>query len=225
MQGLSNGRSGPWSPSWRVWECRAASTSPGARAQSGQLEDLPRSPRGYDQLLPDEVEAIKAFALSHPKVGYRKLSYQMLDQDVVAVSESAVYRVLRAADLLSRWKRSTRSKGQYLFKPTAPNQQQWQTDVMYVWVGCRHYFLLSFVDAYSRYVVHHRLLTELTGRAVATELEAAAPGVWEGPAAHRARPRERVLQRRAASSNQSARPAGHPDAGAASGIQRHRREV
>ena len=109
-----------------------------ARAQSGQLEDLPRSPRGYDQLLPDEVEAIKAFALSHPKVGYRKLSYQMLDQDVVAVSESAVYRVLRAADLLSRWKRSTRSKGQYLFKPTAPNQQ-WQTDVMYVWVGCQHY--------------------------------------------------------------------------------------
>ncbi|PSM31390.1 integrase core domain-containing protein, partial [Haliangium sp. UPWRP_2] len=39
--------------------------------------------------------------------------------------------------------------------------------------GCRHYFLLSFVDAYSRYVVHHRVLTELTGRAVAIELEAA----------------------------------------------------
>jgi transposase InsO family protein len=44
---------------------------------------------------------------------------------------------------------------------------------MYIWVGCRHYFLLSFVDAYSRYVVHHRLLLELTGRAVAIELEAA----------------------------------------------------
>ena len=44
---------------------------------------------------------------------------------------------------------------------------------MYIWVGCRHYFLLSFVDAYSRYVVHHRLLLELMGRAVAIELEAA----------------------------------------------------
>ena len=44
-----------------------------ARAQSGQLEDLPRCPQSYDRLLPDEVEAIKAFALSHPKVGYRKL--------------------------------------------------------------------------------------------------------------------------------------------------------
>ncbi len=44
---------------------------------------------------------------------------------------------------------------------------------LYAWVGCRHYFLLSFVDAYSRYVVHHRLLLELTGRAVAIELDAA----------------------------------------------------
>lgn len=143
-----------------------------ARSLSGQLQDLPRCPQSYDRLLPHEVQAIKAFALSHPKVGYRKLSYMMLDQDLVAVSESAVYRVLREADLLSRWKRSTRSSGQYLFTPTAPNQQ-WHTDVMYAWVGCRHYFLLSFVDAYSRFVVHHRLLTELSGRAVAIELEAA----------------------------------------------------
>lgn len=36
--------------------------------------------------------------------------------------------------------------------------------------GCRHYFLLSCVDAFSRYVVNHRLLMELTGRAVAIEL-------------------------------------------------------
>lgn len=74
-----------------------------ARAQSGQLQDLPRCPQSYDRLLPDEVEAIKAFALSHPKLGYRKLSYLMLDKDIVAVSESAVYRVLREADLLNRW--------------------------------------------------------------------------------------------------------------------------
>lgn len=146
-----------------------------ARAHRGRLEDLPRSPASYDRLLPDEVEAIKAFALRSPKTGYRKLMYMMLDQDIVAASESAVYRVLREADLLNRWKRSSRSSGVYTFRPTAPNQQ-WHTDVMYIWVGCRHYFLLSFVDAYSRYVVHHRLLMELTGRAVAIELEAALAG-------------------------------------------------
>ena len=84
------------------------------------------------------MAAIKTFALRHPKTGYRKLTYTMLDQDIVAASESAVYRVLREADLLSRWKRSARSSGEYSFRPTGPNQQ-WHTDVMYIWVRCRHY--------------------------------------------------------------------------------------
>jgi transposase InsO family protein len=44
---------------------------------------------------------------------------------------------------------------------------------MYVWVAARFYFLLCFVDAYSRYVVHHKLLISLNGEAVSTELQAA----------------------------------------------------
>ena len=43
---------------------------------------------------------------------------------------------------------------------------------MYVWVACRFYFLLSFVDAYSRFIVHHKLLVSLDGQSVAIELEA-----------------------------------------------------
>lgn len=87
----------------------------------------------------------------------------MVDALVACVGESTVYRVLSDADLLSRWKRSVVSSGEYYFRPTAPNQQ-WHTDVMYVWVAARFYFLLSFEDAYSRYVVHHKLLMSLDGR-------------------------------------------------------------
>ena len=66
-KGLSNGRSGPWSPSWRVWECRAASASPGALAhKAGSWRTCPQS-RGYDQLLPDEVEAIKSLRAKPPQ--------------------------------------------------------------------------------------------------------------------------------------------------------------
>lgn len=138
----------------------------------GQLEDQESVSASVDQLLDQEVQDIKSFALSNPRVGYRKLTYMMLDQEVVAVSESATYRVLDGADLLHRWKRSEAAPGLYSLRPTAPNEQ-WHTDVMYVWVGCRHYFLLSFIDAFSRYIVHHRLLVELNGRSVAIELEAA----------------------------------------------------
>src|SRR5215212_7828879 len=36
-------------------------------------------------------------------------------------------------------------------------------------VAARFYFLLSFVDAYSRYVVHHKLLLSFNGRSVAAK--------------------------------------------------------
>jgi putative transposase len=48
---------------------------------------------------------------------------------------------------------------------------------MYVWVACRFYFLLSFVDAYSRFIAHHKLLMSLDGQSVAIELEAALAAV------------------------------------------------
>ena len=96
----------------------------------------------------------------------------MIDAGLVCVGESTVYRVLSEADLLSRWKRSEHSSGEYHFRPSAPNEQ-WHTDVMYVWVAARFYFLVSFIDAYSRYIVHHKLLIALDGKSVATELQAA----------------------------------------------------
>ncbi len=41
-----------------------------------------------------EKEAILDYYDQHPQEGYRRLSYMMLDADVVAVSPSSVYRVL-----------------------------------------------------------------------------------------------------------------------------------
>ena len=38
------------------------------------------------------------------------------------------------------------------------------TDVMYVWIAARLCFLLRSIDAYSRYVVNHKLLQVLEGR-------------------------------------------------------------
>ena len=140
--------------------------------QRDQLQDRSGTPQRVYTVLPDERAAICAFALRYPKIGYRKLTWMMVDANVACVGESTVYRVLSDADLLSRWKRSERSSGEYHFRPNGPNQQ-WHTDVMYVWVAARFYFLLSFVDAYSRYVVHHKLMLALTGEQVANELEEA----------------------------------------------------
>lgn len=136
------------------------------------LEDRAAKPCKVYEVLPEERETICGFALKFPRVGYRKLTWMLIDANLVCVGESTVYRVLSQADLLHRWKRSERSTGTYDFKPTGPNQQ-WHTDVMYVWVACRFYFLVSFIDAFSRYIVHHKLLMRLDGASVSIELAAA----------------------------------------------------
>lgn len=100
----------------------------------------------------------------------------MVDAGVAYVGESTVYRVLSDSDPLSRWRRSTVSSGEYNFRPNGPNQQ-WHSDVMYVWVAARFYFLRRFVDAYSHYIVHHKLLMRLDSKSVAIELQAALEAV------------------------------------------------
>ena len=94
------------------------------------LQDRPGVPCRVYEVLPEERAAICRFALLYPKIGYRKLTWMMIDAGIACVGESTVYRVLSEADLLSRWKRSERSSGEYHFRPAAPNQQ-WHTDVMY----------------------------------------------------------------------------------------------
>ena len=62
------------------------------------------------------------------------------------------------------------------FTTTTPVEKK-AVQLMCVWVAARFYFLLNFVDAYSRYIVHHKLLISLDGKSVALELQAALEGL------------------------------------------------
>jgi transposase InsO family protein len=96
----------------------------------------------------------------------------MIDADVAYLSESAVYRILDEAQLLCRWARPRRSPAQGPERATRPHQR-WHTDIMHLRLADTWYFLVSFIDAYSRYLVHWRLLTHMTAEEVAlVQLEA-----------------------------------------------------
>lgn len=133
-----------------------------------------RSPAGsMYELLPSERKAIIAYALRHPEARHRELAWKMLDEGVVAVSASSVYRVLREADLVCRWKPKPKAQGNRRDgKPTGADEK-WQTDIKYVRVGAKNYYLLSFMDVYSRYIVHHELLAWMDGQSVSVEAAAA----------------------------------------------------
>lgn len=104
-------------------------------------------------LLGWEREAIIAFAVGHPQEGYRRLSYMMLDADVVAVSPSSVYRVLQEAGLLGRHIPAASTKGNGFAAPAGPHAH-WHIDVSYINLAGTFYYLCAVLDGYSRSIVH-----------------------------------------------------------------------
>lgn len=104
-------------------------------------------------LLDWERDAIVTFAIEHPQNGYRRLSYMMLDADVVAVSPSSAYRVLKAAGLLRRQAPKKSGKGDGFHQPERPHQH-WHIDVSYINIAGTFYYLCAVLDGYSRYIVH-----------------------------------------------------------------------
>lgn len=119
-----------------------------------------------------ERQAILDFHEAHPLEGYRRLTYMMIDRDVVAVSPSTVYRVLKAANRLDRWNRAPSSKGQGFQQPTAPHEH-WHVDIAHINMGGTFYYLISALDGYSRFLVHWELRESMTEFDVEIVLERA----------------------------------------------------
>lgn len=107
-----------------------------------------------------EKEAIIRFHSEYPLDGYRRLTYMMLDANVVAVSAASVYRVLKGAGLLQRWKGKPSRKGEGFVQPLAPHGH-WHVDIAYVNIAGTFYFLCSVLDGYSRYLVHWEIRAKM----------------------------------------------------------------
>jgi len=85
----------------------------------------------------------------------------MLDSDIVAVSPSTTYRVLREAGFTSVWNNNTLdTKRKGFVQPTGPHQH-WHIDISYITFHGTHLFLITVLDGYSRFIVHHDLRTNM----------------------------------------------------------------
>jgi putative transposase len=103
-----------------------------------------------------EKHAILDFELKYPLEGYRRLAFMMLDADVVAVSPSSVYRVLKAAGRIARFNGSPSRKGTGFVQPLAPHQH-WHVDISYLNICGTFYYLCSVLDGMSRFIVHFEI--------------------------------------------------------------------
>ncbi len=103
-----------------------------------------------------EKQEIRDYFILHPNEGYRRLTYMMIDADIVAVSPSSAYRTLKEAGLLAPANGKPSKKGTGFEQPLKPHEH-WHTDVTYVNLGGTFYYLCSVLDGYSRYIPHWEL--------------------------------------------------------------------
>jgi putative transposase len=131
------------------------------------------------EALPEEKEAVLAYARRHPELRHRELAWRMVDEDVAYLSPSTVYRILKSANLVCPWRRRTKRRREEDEKATRPDQR-WSTDVMQVLIGAATYFVVSFMDEYSRYVVHFGLGPGMDGVTLSTAAQAAIDKLPKG---------------------------------------------
>ncbi len=108
-----------------------------------------------------EKRAIIVFYLAHQNDGYRRVTFMMLDTDVVAVSPSTTYRVLKRAGLLRRWNKKPSKKGAGFQQPTKPHQH-WHVDICYINICGTFFYMCTILDGYSRFLVHWEMRTSMT---------------------------------------------------------------
>ena len=119
----------------------------------------------------DDEWPVIGFKHRHPKMSFREIAYTLIDDDIAYLSPSTVYRILKKHDLITPWKHP-------VWESTRPEHakspdERWQTDIMYVKISGRFFYLIIFIDEYSRYIVHHNLLTSMDADSVSLEAQVA----------------------------------------------------
>jgi len=119
-----------------------------------------RVPRDF-WLQEGEKQAILDFQELYPLEGYRRLTYMMIDCDIVAVSPTSVFRVLRDAGRLRHWNLRPSKKGTGFEQPLAPHEH-WHVDIAHINIHGTFFYLCAVLDGASRYLVAWSLQESMT---------------------------------------------------------------
>jgi len=139
------------------------------------LEDRSPKPLRVWNRIPDDVRRqVVDLALDEPELSPRELAVRFTDTRRYFVSESSVYRLLKAHDLITSPAFVViKAAEEFRDKTTAINQM-WQTDFTYIKIiGWGWYYLSTILDDYSRYVVAWKLCTTMKASDVTDTLELA----------------------------------------------------
>ena len=128
------------------------------------LVDRPPEPRRvWNRLATKQRWYVVRYALEHPSLSPREVATTLVDEQVMYVSESTVYRILKEAGLIKPPETKGFPAGKEFHTKTARPNELWQTDASYFFVvGWGYYYLISVLDDYSRMIVGCRVQTSMS---------------------------------------------------------------
>ncbi len=123
------------------------------------LEPLPSHNRRQWNTIPEkEKNLVISVALDFSELSPRELSCKLSDERGIFISESSVYRILKAKGLITSPAHILLAAGNEFSKKTLFVHEMWQTDFTYFKIlGWGWYYLSTIIDDYSRFIVHWEL--------------------------------------------------------------------
>lgn len=155
------------------------------------LADLPTQPRRFWNRIPESVrQHVVQVALEKTELSPRQLAWYITDSEGYFISESSVYRILKAFDLVTSPAFELVTAKDKFDNPTKRVNEMWQTDfTQFRIIDWGWYYLCTILDDYSRYILAWRLAPTMASTDVEQTLEMAlqATGVTHIKVKHRPR--------------------------------------
>lgn len=120
-----------------------------------------------------EKQKILDFQLLYPDVGYRRLTYMLIDADVVAVSPASVWRVLGDAGRMRKAAPPGSTKKGTGFEQPVAVHQHWHIDIAHINIHGTFYYLCAVLDGASRFLIEWDLRESMTEGEIEVLLERA----------------------------------------------------
>jgi len=139
------------------------------------LHDQKPAPRPRWNAIPKAIQdEVLGMALESTELSPRELACRYTDEKRYFVSESSVYRILKAADLITSPAYVLLSASDAFQHPTTRVHEMWQTDFTYFRiVNWGWYYLSTVLDDFSRYIIAWKLSSTMGATDVTETLDEA----------------------------------------------------
>lgn len=122
----------------------------------------------------EQKQLVVEVALEHPALSPRELAVRITDKQRIFISESSVYRILKAKGLITTPAHILLSASNEFKDKTLFVHEMWQTDFTFFKIlGWGWYYLSTILDDYSRFIVHWELCKTMKAEEVEQTIEQA----------------------------------------------------